>query len=205
VPRAGLSPERVIREAELVIDEVGLEQLTLAAVAGRLGVRLPSLYKHVDSLGALRAELSVRATRELADMLSRATAGRAGAEAVRALAVAYRRWALEHPGRYAATVRAPDPSSAEAVAAADAAVRAVLAVLEGFGLQGDDLIDATRSLRAALHGFLALEAAGGFGMPRSVEASFDRHVENLVLALSEQGRDQGRSSTGPASIGVRKR
>ncbi|MDQ4137280.1 MAG: WHG domain-containing protein, partial [Actinomycetota bacterium] len=95
----------------------------------------------------------------------------------------YRRWALKHPGRYAATVRAPDPSNTEAVAAADAAVRAVLAVLEGYGLHGDQLIDATRSLRAALHGFVALEAAGGFGMPRSIDTSFERHVENLVAAL----------------------
>jgi AcrR family transcriptional regulator len=183
MPRAGLSGERVLGEAELLVDEVGLEQLTLAAIAARLGVRLPSLYKHVDSVGALRAELGVRATRELADVLTRATAGRSRADAVRTLAREYRRWAREHPGRYAATVRAPDPADTEAVAAADAAVRAVLAALEGYGLQGDDLIDETRSLRAALHGFVALEAAGGFGMPRSIEVSFDRHVDNLVAAL----------------------
>jgi AcrR family transcriptional regulator len=188
MPRAGLSPERVIREAELLADEIGFEQLTLAAIAARLTVRLPSLYKHVESLGALRSAVSVRAIRELADVLTRATAGRSRADAVRALAIEYRRWALEHPGRYAATVRAPDrsntdPSNAEAVAAADSAVRAVLAVLEGYGLRGEELIDATRSLRAALHGFLALEAAGGFGLPRSIDSSFDRHVENLVAAL----------------------
>jgi hypothetical protein len=76
------------------------------------------------------------------------------------------------------------------MAAADAAVRAVLAVLEGYGLRGEDLIDATRSLRASLHGFLALEAAGGFGMPRSIEASFERHVENLVAALEPNGRNR---------------
>jgi AcrR family transcriptional regulator len=173
----------VVREAELLVDEVGFEQLTLAAVAARLTVRLPSLYKHVDSLGALRAELSVRSTREFAAVLSRATAGRSRHDAVRELARAYRRWALAHPGRYAATVRAPDPANAEALAAADAAVRAVLAALEGYGLGGDDLIDETRSLRAALHGFVALETAGGFGMPQSIEKSFERHVDNLVAAL----------------------
>ncbi len=184
MPRAGLTPERVVREAELLADEVGFDSLTLAAVASRLTVRLPSLYKHVQSLGALKSAVSVRAIRELADVLTRATAGRSGADAVRALAGEYRRWALEHPGRYAATVRAPDPSDAEAVAASDAAVRAVFAVLEGYGLRGNELIDATRSLRASLHGFLALEAAGGFGLPRGIDASFGRHVDNLVAALA---------------------
>jgi AcrR family transcriptional regulator len=183
MPRAGLSTERVVREAELLIDEVGLDNLTLAAVAARLTVRLPSLYKHVESLGALRAELGVRATRELAEVLSRAAAGRSRSDAVRALARAYRRWALQHPGRYAATVRAPDPSDAAALAAAEDAVRAVLAVLEGYGLRGDELIDATRSLRAGIHGFVALEASGGFGMPRSVDASFEQHIDNLVAGL----------------------
>jgi AcrR family transcriptional regulator len=187
MPRAGLTTERVVREAELLIDEVGFEQLTLAAVAARLTVRLPSLYKHVESLAALRAELSLRATRELAEVLTRATAGRSGADAVRELAQAYRRWATGHPGRYAATVRAPDPAHAEGLAAADAAVRAVLAVLEGYGLHGEDLIDATRSLRASLHGFVSLEAAGGFGLPRSIERSFNLHVEYLVAALQAAG------------------
>jgi AcrR family transcriptional regulator len=183
MPRAGLTEERVLGEAEVLVDEVGLEQLTLAAIAARLGVRLPSLYKHVDSVGALRAELGVRATRELADVLSRATAGRSRAEAVRALAREYRRWARLHPGRYAATVRAPDPANPEALAAAEAAVRPVFAVLEGYGLADEELIDATRSLRAGLHGFVALEATGGFGLPRSIETSFDRHVDRLVYAL----------------------
>jgi len=191
MPRAGLSPERVVQEAETLADEVGFEQLTLAAVAARLTVRLPSLYKHVDSLGALRSAVSVRATREFADVLRRATVGRAKADAVRSLARAYRDWALAHPGRYVATVRAPDPANAEALAAADAAVRVVLSVLEGYGLRGDDLIDATRSLRASLHGFVALEAAGGFGLPRSVDSSFERHVERLVAAVESTAPPAG--------------
>jgi AcrR family transcriptional regulator len=188
MPRAGLTPERVIREAELVVDEVGLGNLTLAAVAARLTVRLPSLYKHVDSLGALRASVAVRSTREFADVLAKATSGRSGPEAVRNLAREYRRWAREFPGRYESTVKAPDAGNPEALAAAEAAVGSVLVVLEAYGLRGDVLIDQTRSMRAALHGFVALEAAGGFGLPQSVDASFERHVDNLVAGL-EAARD----------------
>jgi AcrR family transcriptional regulator len=57
--RAGLSPERVVAEAAAVADEVGLRQLTLAAVAQRFGVALPSLYKHVDGLDGLQRDLAV--------------------------------------------------------------------------------------------------------------------------------------------------
>jgi len=58
-------------------------------------------------------------------------------------------------------------------------VRVFTAVLAGYGLSGDDAIHATRAVRAALHGFAALESGGGFGMSQPVDASFDRLVALL--------------------------
>jgi hypothetical protein len=43
----------VIDEAAQMADEIGLSHLTLAAPADRLGVRYPSLYKHVDGMDGL--------------------------------------------------------------------------------------------------------------------------------------------------------
>jgi AcrR family transcriptional regulator len=180
MPRAGLSAERVVQEAEVLADEVGFGQVTLAALAERFGVRQPSLYKHVDGIDAVRHAISVRAKRELADVLGRAAVGRSGQDAVIAIASAYRAWALKHPGRYAATVRAPLVGDAEDEAASLAAVGVVTDVLDGYGLSGEDAIDATRALRSALHGFLALEAASGFGLPVDIDRSFQR----MVLAVA---------------------
>jgi hypothetical protein len=50
---AGLNPERVVAEAAAAADEVGREQLTLAAVAPRFGVALPSLAKQMSGLDGL--------------------------------------------------------------------------------------------------------------------------------------------------------
>ena len=182
MPRAGLSPARVVAEAAQVADEVGLPNLTLAALATRLGVRMPSLYKHVDGLGGLHRELSVRARRELADVLARAAVGRAGTDAVAALATAYRGWATTHPGRYAATVAAPEPDDAENVAASAAVYDVVADVLRGFGLEGERAVDAVRALRALMHGFVSLEQAGGFGLPLDRTRSYDRAVSTLSSA-----------------------
>lgn len=179
MPRAGLSRAVVVREAALVADLGGLDRLTLAAVAERCGVRLPSLYKHIDSLDGLRRDLAVLATAELADALTGAVLGRSGGDALDALADAYRTYARERPGRYAATVRAPAPDDAEHVASVEAVLHVVLAVLAGYGLSGDDALDATRALRAALHGFVGLEVGGGFGLPLDVDRSFRRLVVGL--------------------------
>jgi AcrR family transcriptional regulator len=191
VPRAGLNRGAVVGAAAVLADEVGWEQLTLAGLAARLGVRLPSLYKHIDSLDGLRRDVAVLALGELGAALGAAAVGRSGGDALRALAGAYRDYARQHPGRYAATVRAPAPGDVDHDAAAEGVLRVVFAVLAGYRLTGEDAVDATRALRATLHGFVVLEAGGGFGMPVSVDRSYDRLVDGLEATLSRWATPAG--------------
>jgi AcrR family transcriptional regulator len=179
VPRLGLTHQRVVAEAAEVADEAGLDHLTLAAVAKRLGVTLPGLYKHIDSLDSLKRDLAVLGVRELTAAISAAAVGRSGRDALHAMAHAYRAYAAAHPGRAAASVRAPGPTDSEHIAAGEAAVAVLLAVLDSYHLDDGDAIDAIRMLRVALHGFTTLEAAGGFGLPQSVDATFTRLVDSL--------------------------
>ena len=188
MPRAGLSRAVVVAEAARVADEVRLERLTLAAVAGRLGVRLPSLYKHIAGLEALQVHLAAAAGRELAAELSAATVGRSKGDALLAMAHAYRAFALRRPGAYAATLRAPEDGDEEHQAAAMAVLQVVLSVLAGFGLEGEDAIDAVRGLRALLHGFVAIEAAGGFKLPQDLDRSYRRLVQTYADTLSTWGQ-----------------
>jgi AcrR family transcriptional regulator len=165
LPRAGLTPSVVIAEAARLADEVGYDQLTLAGLAGRLGVQVPSLYKHVDGFDAVRRGVAITAVRELGGALEAALTGAPPSDPharLRALAHGYRRYAVTHPGRYAATVRAAPPDDPAHGAASDAVLHTVLAVLAELGLTDDDAVDAARTIRAALHGFVALESAGGW-------------------------------------------
>jgi AcrR family transcriptional regulator len=162
----------VVAEASRLADEVGLERLTLASVAQRLGVALPSLYKHIRGFDALQQQVASAAVVELCGVLADAVAGRSSTAALRAMADAYRSYAKAHPGRSAAAQRLPDPADPSHVAAGDRLVGLIYAVLRGYGLSGEDLVDATRGLRAALHGFVTLELAGGFGLPRDIDRSF---------------------------------
>lgn len=173
-----------MREAASVADEVGLDRLSLAAVAERLGVRLPSLYKHISSLAGLRRDLAVLAVEELGRALTPAALGRTRSEALHAVADAYRSFARQRPGLYAASVRAPTSGDDAHEAASDAVLEVVFAVLAGYGATGDDAIDATRALRAVLHGFVALEASGGFGLPQDVDRGFRRLIDGFDLALT---------------------
>jgi AcrR family transcriptional regulator len=184
VARAGLTEILVIEEAERLADEVGLPQMTLAALAGRLGVRQPSLYKHIEGMDGLVRSISVRAKNELAYVLARAAVGRERAEALTSISHAYRGWALAHPGRYAAAQSAPAPGDTEDQAASLAVVQVATDILAGYKLGDDDAIDATRALRSALHGFITLESSGGFGLPVDIDRSFERLVNGIATAFS---------------------
>ena len=198
MPRAGLNTDRVVAEAMELADEVGLDRLTLAALAVRLGVRQPSLYKHVASLDALHRLISMRGKIEVAEVLSQAAVGRARDDALVAIAHAWRAWARDHPGRYQAAERGAAPGDAEHDAVSRRTIEVVAAVMAGYGLEGEDAIDAIRVYRAGLHGFCSLEASNGFAFPYSVDRSFDRLVGALVLAVSSWSNVAGASPEVPA-------
>jgi AcrR family transcriptional regulator len=185
VPRAGLSAAAVVRAAADLADDDGLEALTLARIAASVGVRTPSLYNHVGGLDDVRRRIALVGLRELGDALRDAAVGRAGDDALTAMAHAYRAYARAHPGRYAATQRAPATADADLTDAARGAVNVLLAILRGYGLEGDDAIHAARGVRSALHGFVALETGGGFGIPVDLDESFDRMIAALARGVRE--------------------
>jgi AcrR family transcriptional regulator len=181
----GLDAGRVVDVAAGIADAEGLAAVTLARVAGDLGVRAPSLYNHVDGRADLLRAIAVIGVRELTAALREAAVGRSSADALIAAARAYRAYARAHPGRYAATVAAPTRGDEDHRAAATEAVDVLLAIMRGWDLEGDDAIHAVRAFRSAVHGFVAIEAADGFGMAVDVDASFDRLVATLAGGLGE--------------------
>ena len=182
-PRPGIDRRSIVAEAARLADERGIANVTFANVAQRVGVRAPSLYNHIESVEALHHELAVTGLRALADALARAAIGRNGAAGVTAIGGAYRAFAKEHPGLYAATVRAADPGDAELQRIALEMMETMRAVLAPFALDEKHVTNALRAFRSLVHGFTSLEVAGGFGFPQSVDDSFEWALAAYVAAL----------------------
>jgi AcrR family transcriptional regulator len=165
-----------------IVDEGGVDALTLAAVAGRRGVAAPSLYKHVASLTHLRTLVSIRVLDEMAERFTTVTVGRGGDDALVALLREYRAYVVERPARYAAMPADPlhDPALA---AAGTRLLNVFLAVLRGYGLDGSDAVHATRSARALAHGFASIEASGGFGLPENLDETYERLIQMFLASL----------------------
>ena len=188
MPRAGLTPDGVIDAAAAVADKDGIEAVTLARLATDLGVRPPSLYKHVDGLDAVKRALAVRGAAEANRRLERATIGKARDEALFALGHAYWQFARDRPGLYAASLRAAKPGEKDVAAAGEALLGTVLSVLSGYGVDRGDALHATRGLRAIIHGFVSLDAAGGFRLKLDLNESFDRLLAAFAKDLAARGK-----------------
>ncbi|MET8243949.1 TetR-like C-terminal domain-containing protein [Streptomyces sp. NPDC005202] len=186
--RAGLTTDRVVAAAAALADEAGFENVTISALARHFGVRDASLYSHVRNLQDLRWRVALLAGGEMIDRIAAAVAGRAGRDALGAFADAYRAYAREHPGRYAATQIRLEQSVAAESPALKRIAEITYGMLRAYGLDEPDLTDAVRLLRSTFHGYCALEASGGFGAPRDVQASWERAIDALHVALEHWPR-----------------
>lgn len=184
--RAGLDKVTVVQAAADLANAEGVDALSLGRLAGRLGVRTPSLYNHIDGLPGLYRELSLLNARRLGECLSNVAIGKAGPDAVFAVAQAYRTHIKESPGLYLASLRASGtqmPVDRDLQAAEERVVQVALAVVASFGLSGDDGLHAVRAVRSVVHGFATLEVAGGFGLPLDCDESFRRLITMLIAGL----------------------
>ncbi|UGQ08932.1 WHG domain-containing protein [Yinghuangia sp. ASG 101] len=190
--RVGITAARLTEAAADLADEAGLDNVTLSALARHFGVRDASLYAHVDNLRALRVRIAHLGAEEMTARIADAVAGRAGKDALVAFADAYRGYALDHPGRYAATQMRFRPDEVADAPAFRRSVDLTYGMLRAYGLTEPDLTDAGRLLRSAFHGFVHLELGGGFGHPRAVGDSWARSLDALHVLLENWPRTADR-------------
>lgn len=91
--------DEIIAAARELMDEGGLDALSMRRVAEAVGIRAASLYEHV----AGKAELEVFIAESGLHELARALAG--ADDSLRSIALQYRRWALQHPALFRVTMQ----------------------------------------------------------------------------------------------------
>jgi AcrR family transcriptional regulator len=184
VPRAGLDPVTVVAAGAALADEVGFTELTMGRLAERVGVRVPSLYKHIASQDDLNRRIAALALSEAADAIGAATQGRAGRDALAAAARALRDFILTHPGRYAATIGLTPTGPDDPIAVAEMRGLAPFeAVLRGYDIAPQDMTHALRALRSVFHGFATLQASGGFQWSTDRDESFEWLIDLVDRGL----------------------
>jgi len=165
------SRDQIITAGYTLLNELGLSAVTMQAVATRVGVRAPSLYKHVADLPALRALVADAAARDLATHL-------AGLDQLSDMAHALRTWALAHPHAFRLTFSGV--GSPETMATASASLLRASASIAG----NADALNAARLLTAWATGFITMELAGAFQLGGDVDAAFRYGIDRITAALT---------------------
>lgn len=184
MPRAGLDSATVVAAGAALADEVGFAELTMGRLAERVGVRAPSLYRHIASHEDLNRRIAALALAEAADAIGAATQGRAGRDALGAAAHALRDFVLTHPGRYAATVGLTPTGPDDPIAVAERrGLGPFEAVLRGYDIAPGEMAHALRALRSIFHGFATLQAKNGFQWSADVDESFEWLIDFVDRGL----------------------
>ena len=177
---ARVDRETIVRTAREMIETDGLEQLSLNKLAKALDIKAPSLYHHVQNKSDLLHAVNLVTVRDMVEEMTGAVSQTNGDwyARLRALAHAYRVYALAHPVAYKLLyIYSPDePTVTEAILPLQTALTTLAGSEEG----------ALRGLWALLHGFVTLELAGYFQHGEAIHESWERALNTYFAGWPSQ-------------------
>lgn len=160
-PRA----RQIVAAARRLVEEEGLQALSMRRLGDRLGIRAPSIYKHLPDKAALENALISAAFEEQAAVFEAALAGEA--DPVSALAGAYREYARRHPQMYRLMTERPLDRARLTPGVEERAARPVVQAVGGDR-------DLARAMWAFAHGMTILELNDRFPPDADLDAAWQR-------------------------------
>ena len=184
------SLDEIVRAGRDLLESEGLAGLSMQAVATRVGVRAPSLYKRVRSRDDLIRLIAESAVVELSARLDAVATAESGADPIRRLTLlarAVRDFAHRSPATYRLMFTPPSEdtgASPESIARSATTVLQVAAELAG----PDDALNAARTITAWTTGFIGMELAGGFRLGGDVDQAYAYGIARIAAALDRRAQ-----------------
>jgi AcrR family transcriptional regulator len=192
------SLDEIVQAGRDILEAHGPARLTMQAVAERVGVRPPSLYKRVKSRDDLIGLITEATVRDLGEQLAAtgpgiadSTPARAGERTERSgdpreelaeMARAIRAFAHRQPAGFGlifATRADPARPDTGTLATAVAPVLRVAGALAG----PEHALEAARTITAWAYGFISMELAGAFNLGGEVDSAYEFGISALAEAL----------------------
>ena len=180
---ARTSVDVIVAAARRILESDGLQAVTMRSVADAVGVRGPSLYKHVPDHSALLRAVGEGVVADLSRTLARAVASDDPRADLRATAIAYRTFVLGNPNGYRLLFAdlppgaSPDPASLASMG--EPIVHAMVRLAgESRALEG------ARTMVAWAHGFVSMELAGAFRLGGDLDVAYAYGIESILAGVS---------------------
>jgi len=178
----GTSRDDIIDVSRAIIEDEGVEQLTIRRIAETINRTQPAVYQHFSSKDAILEAVVTDGFTALAERLKRAT--RAGKTSLTAIANAYVRFGLERPRLYDVMFVGPPAITFAAVAAtpipAHTAFNIIAAAVAESGVTPAQTETVTEVVWASLHGLVTLSITRRLRPGRALQQT---RLEQLIAAI----------------------
>ncbi len=182
-----LSRKDVVNAAIYCLQQDGESGLGVNRVAHELGIRPPSIYKHIDGNDALRRAVAIEGMYRLTEYLNHQVKGiQDHCCLVRAIAYGIRQFFHDHPALHSVITTTPIDDDPNYEFAKQTFLAFNAEHLYPFGIEGDDVIHAVRALVSACHGFVLLERSRRFTAPQSLDDSYEWLINTLIFAFESR-------------------
>lgn len=156
---------QIVAAARQLVEEEGVHALSMRRLGDRLGIRAPSIYKHLPDKAALENALISATFEEQAALFEAALVG--AADPLAALAAAYRDYARRHPQMYRLMTERPLDRQRLTPGVEERAARPIVQAVGGDR-------DLARAVWAFAHGMTILELNDRFPPNADLDAAWDR-------------------------------
>ena len=181
---AQTSTDAIVAAGRRLLEERGMDALTMRDVADAVGVRPPSLYKRVRSRSDLFRLILEDVTDELTAVLDAATGSGDPLTDLRAMTAAYRRFAHANPVAYTLMYGPQSvPGATERSERSSATLLRLVTELAG----PRHALPAARTIVAWANGFIAMELAGAFRLGGDVQQAWDFGLDRILAAVRAAG------------------
>jgi AcrR family transcriptional regulator len=167
-----------------LVEAAGPDALTLGALAGRAGIKPPSLYKHFADRAAVLKAVEIEVLYELEAWLRAETRGATPKARLLAMASAYRAWGKAKPNRYRTIYSGNAFNDPEIRAACLHSAQPLFEELRAAGIAEARLLPLSRTIVAFLHGFVLMEIGNAFNLGGDVDEAFASGLETILRELA---------------------
>lgn len=182
---AQTSTAAIVAAGRHLLEERGLDSLTMRDVAVAVGVRAPSLYKRVSGRSDLFRLILEDVTDELTSALDAAASSGEPVTDLRAMVVTYRKFAHSNPVAYT-LMYAPHspPGATERSVRSSATLMRIVTELAG----PQHALPTARTIVAWAHGFITMELAGAFRLGGDVDQAWNFGLDQILTTVHGNGR-----------------
>ena len=181
--RMGLDKNAVISRAAQLANDIGLDNITLKALANNLNIQPPSLYYHIGGLDDLKKELMIYGWLQMEDQILEAVAGISGYDAIEVICREFVKYATENPGVFNAMLWYNKFENDKTNNATKKLFSVVFKVFSSLNISQEDSDHLMRTFRSFLEGFALLVNHNAFGNPISINDSLDLSLKVLMAGM----------------------